>query len=477
MSAQDTATEINFDGIVGPTYNYSKHAAGSPGNLASAASKGRRSNPRAAALEGLRKAELVMELGVEQAVLPPLVRPKLEPLYQLGLMTEEELSRADDLDALAKCLAKVAGKAPDLLARCYSASSVWTANWATVSPSADTQDKKFHITPANMSSSFHRSLEGEEAGQVLKQIFGDEKHFIVHDRLPRNQVFGDEGAANHLRLSPTYGAKGINVFVYGRDGFKDAEPGRRYFARQTREASEALVRLHALEEDFTIFARQSAAAVDAGVFHNDVICGSNLNLLFYHERAFEDIDRVMCELNEKYLLCRAESADGGAADLQGAGELQLVEVREDDVSLDQLVTSYLFNSQIVKDSNGRTVLISPHECEVIPSVRRFLKKLMSGDDAPFDEIKYVDVASSMRSGGGPACLRLRAVLTAEQRRALGGSVLLNKEKLIELRELVESTYPTIVTDALFSQVDFLEKCMAITARLYRILGLTPAELR
>ncbi len=53
-------TEINFDGIVGPSHNY---AGLSLGNLASARNAGAVSRPRDAALQGLAK-----DLGVSQQV-------------------------------------------------------------------------------------------------------------------------------------------------------------------------------------------------------------------------------------------------------------------------------------------------------------------------------------------------------------------------------------------------------------------------
>ena len=60
--------EMNFDGLVGPTHNY---AGLSRGNIASSTHKGRVSNPRAAALQGLAKMERLIGLGIPQGLLPP----------------------------------------------------------------------------------------------------------------------------------------------------------------------------------------------------------------------------------------------------------------------------------------------------------------------------------------------------------------------------------------------------------------------
>ena len=48
---------------------------------------------------------------------------------------------------------------PELLSACSSASSMWTANMATMTASSDSKDGRCHITPANLVSTLHRSLE------------------------------------------------------------------------------------------------------------------------------------------------------------------------------------------------------------------------------------------------------------------------------------------------------------------------------
>src|SRR5450432_3967675 len=130
-----SAREFNFDGIVGPTHNYGGLAAG---NIAATKNAGRRSNPRQAALQGLAKMSFVHGLGVGQAVLPPQERPSLSMLRRLGFTGRDE-------DVLARAAAWDHGH---LLRNCSSASAMWTANAATVAPSADTDDGRVHLTPA-----------------------------------------------------------------------------------------------------------------------------------------------------------------------------------------------------------------------------------------------------------------------------------------------------------------------------------------
>src|SRR5437762_7539014 len=133
--------QVNFDCIVGPTHNY---AGLSYGNVASMKHKHAVSSPRAAALEGLEKMRFLASLGVRQAVLPPHERPHLPTLRRLGFHGSD-----------AEVLAKVHKENPVLLAAASSSSAMWTANAATVSPSADTADGRVQFTPANLLTQFH----------------------------------------------------------------------------------------------------------------------------------------------------------------------------------------------------------------------------------------------------------------------------------------------------------------------------------
>ena len=239
--------EFNFDGLIGPTHNY---AGLSRGNLASQAHRHLMSNPREAALQGLAKMKFMADLGVGQAVIPPLERPDLATLRRLGFSGSD-----------GRVIERVAKDSPALLAACYSASSMWTANAATVSPSSDTADGKIHFTPANLVSQFHRSLEPPGTARILRAIFADESRFVHHDPLPGHPNFGDEGAANHMRLAASHADGGFELFVYGRSVFDPAGNGpARFPARQTREASEAIARLHGLCPARTLVLRQGKAA-------------------------------------------------------------------------------------------------------------------------------------------------------------------------------------------------------------------------
>ncbi|WP_245412101.1 N-succinylarginine dihydrolase [Methylocella silvestris] len=436
------AEEINFDGLVGPTHNF---GGLSQGNVASIASKGRVSNPRAAALQGLAKMRLMMRLGVPQGILPPHERPHIWALRRLGF------SGAD------AAIVEAAFKAdPTLLANLSSASAMWAANAATVSPSADTADGRVHITPANLGAKLHRSIEAGFSLLLLRAIFADPAHFAVHDFLPQSGKFGDEGAANHMRLAPNHGAPGVEIFVYGRSAFDATATDGGFEPRQALEASQAVARLHGLGEGKALFLRQSREAVDAGAFHNDVVAVANGPLLLAHERAFE----------------AGEAAFAVIASACPFGAFQII-AREADVPLTEAVRSYLFNSQLVSRPGkpGSMALILPEDVKSSPAALAFAQGLVERGTTPIDELVFVDLRQSMWNGGGPACLRLRIALTAAERAAVQGKVLLDETLLARLEVWVGRHYRDRLTCADLGDPALLEEGRTALDELSGLLGL------
>lgn len=406
------AREFNFDGLVGPTHNY---AGLSFGNVASARNFNSVSNPKEAALQGLAKMHALASRGFAQAVLPPQARPNLTLLRRVGFTGSD-----------AQVIARAHKEAPILLASAYSASPMWTANAATVSPSTDTADGRAHFTVANLNNKLHRSFEHTETARALRAIFKDEKHFAVHDPLPETPAFGDEGAANHTRLCASHGMPGVELFVYGRTEFDpEARTPKHYPARQTLEASQAIARLHGLDGQRTVFAQQEPDTIDQGVFHNDVIAVGNGNVLFYHEHAF---------LDEAGTLDRLFRAMQGVQ-----AELRAVRVDASEVSVQDAVTSYLFNSQLLSRPDGGMTLVVPQECRENQAVDRLLQGLVRGG-GPIDELLSFDLRQSMRNGGGPACLRLRVVLTEAEAAAMHQGVILTDALYRQLADWVGKHY-------------------------------------
>ncbi|MGR7920759.1 N-succinylarginine dihydrolase [Zobellella denitrificans] len=433
--------EANFDGLVGPTHNY---AGLSYGNVASQSNAQDVSSPKEAAKQGLRKMKALTELGLVQGVLAPQERPDIHTLRRLGFTGSD-----------AQVLEKAFREDPVLLAACCSASSMWTANAATVSPSADTADGRIHFTPANLTNKFHRSIEHEVTGRILGQVFADERHFSHHQALPANDYFGDEGAANHTRLCADYGHAGVELFVYGRSAFDLSAPApRRYPARQTLEASRAVARLHGLGEDTAIFIQQNPAVIDQGVFHNDVIAVGNQNVLFYHQEAFLNTAAALEEIRRK---------------LPGT-ELHFIEVPTDEVPVADAVKSYLFNTQIVTLKPGQMAIIAPTECAETPSVKAYLDKLVTLG-TPIREVHFMDVKQSMRNGGGPACLRLRVAMTQAEHAATNQACLMNEALFARLNQWVDKHYRDTLSLSDLRDPALLQESRAALDELTQILKL------
>jgi len=387
-----SVTEINFDGIVGPSHNY---AGLSLGNIASASHKGDPSYPRAAALQGVEKMRgNLARLGV-QGFLLPLPRPSDSLLHSLAV--DETAERA-------------------LLAAAWSASSMWTANAATVSPAADTADGKCHLTPANLVTMLHRGQEWPDTKAMLDIAFGNADHFTVHDAVP--PTFGDEGAANHMRLCEKHGEAGVEVFVYGKQGGK-------FPARQHEQASRAVARLHGLDPTRAVFIEQNPAAIEGGAFHNDVVAVANETVVFAHELAFADRQ--------------------GAYDAMRAAfpALQVVEVPDSAVSLADAIKTYLFNAQLLTLPDGGMALIVPEECRESASVWRWCEQMMASN-GPIREVIPVDVRQSMANGGGPACLRLRVVCDPA---TVDPRFLINEAKADLIESVIAANWPEQIDPA------------------------------
>jgi succinylarginine dihydrolase len=90
----------------------------------------------------------------------------------------------------AEVIQSAAAQAPQLLSAFSSASSMWTANAATVSPSADSADGKLHFTVANLNNKLHRSQEAPTTAAILRATFADETCFSHHDALPQHEYLG-----------------------------------------------------------------------------------------------------------------------------------------------------------------------------------------------------------------------------------------------------------------------------------------------
>ncbi|NJM51651.1 MAG: N-succinylarginine dihydrolase [Sphingomonadales bacterium] len=414
-------TEINFDGIIGPSHNY---AGLSPGNIASANNAGAVSAPRAAALQGIEKMRANLRLGLAQGFFMPLDRPNKDWLD--GLSTDMESAE------------------PHIRAAAFSASAMWAANAATVSPAPDAADGRCHLSAANLLTMAHRSHECTGTHAQLQLAFADDRHFAVHPPVPA--PYGDEGAANHMRLCAAHGEAGIEVFVYGKGGGP-------FPARQHIEASKAVARAHKLDPAKTLFIQQAEAAIAGGAFHNDVVAVANENVLFTHELAFE-------YRQQSYADIRALMPD-----------VQIVEVPAERVTLADAVQSYLFNAQLVTLPQAQGMaLIVPTEAEENEAVWTWLNEMVAGN-GPIRRLVPVDVRQSMANGGGPACLRLRVVCDPAH---VDPRFLADEAKLDAMAAVIAATWPESIAPDQLGDAALIRNVQEARAALLKVCGLEGA---
>jgi len=427
--------EINFDGLIGPTHNY---AGLSEGNLASQEHQNKTSNPQAAALQGLEKMRLIMEQGIPQGFFLPHERPYLKSLRELGFAgTDKEI------------INHVGKNSPLLLKNVYSSSFMWAANAATFSPSIDSYDQSIHITPANLNSMFHRSIETDFTKTQLQMIFGSVAK--VHDPEPHITNYGDEGAANHLRVTSQHLNPGFQIFVYGNSAFAKKE---KIIARQAEEISRAIAINHQIDPDRMLFLKQNNLAIESGSFHNDIVSLANEEIFIFHQEAFAD--RVEVERAIHHLKDHVKG-------------FQFLEILSDDISLNDLVSSYLLNSQLVTVANNEMMMLLPDEVQKHPNCMMWLDEIKSS--SPIKRIEFVDIRQSMMNGGGPACLRFKAVVNDEEFAGLDDRFLLNPQKLMDLRALITKHYRDQLTPEDLIDVKFMEESFTFLDELTQALEL------
>ncbi|RJG42212.1 N-succinylarginine dihydrolase [Motilimonas pumila] len=402
---------VNFDGLIGPSHNFAGLASG---NLASALSARHNSSPKQAALQGLKKMRMLQSLGLVQGIIPPLPRPDLNFLSRLGChgSAAQKIAQASELTGLVE--------------PAYSASNMWVANAASISSSRHSINNKVQITPANLVSQLHRSLETRLTQRLLKCIFHDAAYFTHHLPLPQQMQFADEGAANIMSLETA--DKQLTIFVYGRAHDDTEKYSHGFTPRQSLLASQAVARLHGLPAADTGFVKQHNDAIQAGVFHNDVIAVSQGNTLFYHQTAFTDSEALLALITQHF----------------GTQKIELIAVKSAEISLQQAVKSYLFNSQLVPLKGQQKALVCPLQCQQIPEVARYLSALTLADNS-ISKVVYVDLLQSMKNGGGPACLRLSLQLTQQEIDSVADSFWLTEQKYRRLVDLVNAYYPAKIT--------------------------------
>lgn len=431
--------EVQVDRIVGPSHHFGGLGMG---NIASKRHAGNVSNPKAAAIQGLEKMQLVQSLGVHQFVLPPHPRPHLQFLAAHGCVKENgSLNKAALEDRL------------DLISAANSSSPMWMANAATITPridrsngetavgkvsSQDTSWPLIDVTTANLNASLHRSIEDPTTHSHLAGLLQETAG--LHAALPGGSAMRDEGAANHMRLSGDTSMPGINIFVYG-----DGEPNpSKHWPRQTLASCQSLAALHGLPSERTFLLKQHPDAIDAGAFHNDVVAMSHDDLWIHHEFAYWNREAL-------------RSIEATFTKLYGQS-LRRIEIPSSRLDLSDAISTYLFNSQIVSaigtEGKPRRVIICPDNVRRHQQAKSLIDQWL--DESVFADAHYVDLNQSMAGGGGPACLRLRLPISEDSSAKLLPSARLTESKSRELRELIEQHYPTEMTLEMLTESKTIE---------------------
>jgi succinylarginine dihydrolase len=219
-----------------------------------------------------------------------------------------------------------------------------------------------------------------------------------------------------------------HLFAWGRRAWGEARAPRRFPARQTLEASQAIARAHRLAPEMVIFAQQHPDGIDAGAFHTDVVAVGNGGVLLVHELAFLDLESVIGAL---------KSALGDA--------LAVIVATQAELPVEDAVAAYPFNSQLLTLPDGTMALVAPEESRENPRARAYLERVVASGAVA--AVHHLDVRDSMNNGGGPACLRQRIVLTDAERAAIGARVFLDDALAAELADWVTRRYRDRLTAA------------------------------
>lgn len=505
--------EVSLEGLPGPTHHFGGLAYG---NLHAMAHAKTESSPKRAALESLAKMSLLLKLGVEVLFMPPQLRPNGAFLSDMGFR-----------GSLMEQLQRAYNDAPTLFLASLSSSFMWTANAATITASCDSQNGKVHITPANLLSQIHRATETATVARFFETYIASE-NVIVHPPLPA--PFADEGAANLIRLEDSDG-QGHYLFAYGRSLVETLAQPQKFPARQTREACEAIVRRHGLSPNRVQYVQQHPDAIDAGVFHQDVVAFGHQGTLVAHERAYGplcsaspnkegerffqgasplephqgtrslEIPKGALPLGTPEGASLLGSRGQGAApqgepegaalgsDLPFPGEglgmgprmvsttarhpntllgpgFKTVEIPEKEIPLADLVASYLCNGQIITDRDQRRIFLAPARCQHIPTVTQWLNQNITRFA---DDLRYIPVEESLKNGGGPACLRLRMPVTAQEYQQIHPAIKLTPAKIEQLEHLVNSLYPDRFHPTDILEEACLDQCVRAVAAMNKEL--------
>jgi len=106
----------------------------------------------------------------------------------------------------------------------------------------------------------------------------------------------------------------------------------------------------------------------------------------------------------------------------------------------------------------------------MPSTKAFVDTVLAKDN-PITQAHYLDLRQSMANGGGPACLRLRVVMTEAQRKAVHAGVVMTSAKIDALENWVKTHYRDRVVLEDLGDAKFLAETRAALDALTKLLDL------
>ncbi|MBL4790485.1 MAG: N-succinylarginine dihydrolase, partial [Kordiimonadaceae bacterium] len=155
----------------------------------------------------------------------------------------------------------------------------------------------------------------------------------------------------------------------------------------------------------------------------------------------------------------------------GETEMIFIEVPDAEVPIADAVKCYLFNSQLISmPGRDGMALILPIEVSEMPSAKAYVDQLLASE-LPINHVDYLDVRQSMRNGGGPACLRLRVVLSQADRVAMAANSILDDGLLASLQTWAKKHYRDRLMPEDLGDVALMEEGFAALDDLTQILKL------
>ena len=186
------------------------------------------------------------------------------------------------------------------------------ANAANMIPKTDTKTKIHQIIPANMHATQHRKSETKMNQYWFKKLFSGIQ-IQIHSQINNN----DEGAANNIRL--WHKGSSLQIWVHGHN--ESTFP-----SRQTVGSIDEIKQIS--QPNHTFYLQQNLTAINAGVFHNDVISFGFENKLFCHQHAYESQSNQLKKIQEMF-----ESITNH--------NLVIEIVNEENLSLSECISTYL----------------------------------------------------------------------------------------------------------------------------------------